>query len=206
MFFAILLQWQFFLSHKISIRNSVLKNLQFSWSVGIQIFTRKHSSRCVPPAFVVPGKGGRVSQGVRYPRGGGYPRGSVYPPRRDMESYIPYPRRNMGPEIPYPPWQGKWPVTRNGPGTRDTLPPCGHIHTCENITFPELRWRAVIIQLLFLGFAAIKCVKKDDDCRWDRQFDECGCSESPRYSLWDPRNLGLSSDGGQYLLMNIITS
>ena len=179
-----------------------VENLQFSWSEGIQILTRKHSSRCVPPAFVVPEKGGRVSQGVRYPRGGGYPRGRVYPPERIWNhTYLP-PKEH---------------------GTRDTLSPLTEQETSYqewtwHQRYPTSLWRWTDTHLsatslaggnnttLFLGFAAIKCVKKNDNCRRDRQFDECGCSESPRYSLWDPRNLGLSSDGGQYLLMNIITS
>ena len=39
-------------------------------------------------------------------------------------------------------------VTRKGPGTRDTLtpPPREHTHACENITFPQLLLRAVIIK------------------------------------------------------------
>ena len=35
----------------------------------------------------------------------------------------------------YPPWKG--------PGARDTYPLCGQTHTCENITFQQLRWRTV---------------------------------------------------------------
>ena len=137
-----------------------VENLQFSWSIGIQIFTRKHSGRCVPPAFVVPGKWGRVSQGVRYPRG------RVYPPRKDMESYIPYPRRNMGPEIPYPPWQDMGPGIRKGPGT---YLPWTDTHLWKHY-LSATSLAGGNNTTLFLGFAAIKCIKKDDNCRWDRQI------------------------------------
>ena len=35
------------------------------------------------------------------------------------------------------------PTPWKGPGTRDD-PPRGQTNTCENITFPQLRWQAVI--------------------------------------------------------------
>ena len=53
----------------------------------------------------------------------------------------PPPRRNMDPEIPY------YPERQKGHGTRDILPAPPEdrmTHACENITFPQLRWRAVI--------------------------------------------------------------
>ena len=49
---------------------------------------------------------------------------------------------NMGPEIPSP---KKGHGTRKGPGTRDILSPRGQNDTlCENITFSQLRWGAVM--------------------------------------------------------------
>ena len=43
------------------------------------------------------------------------------------------PRRYLRPGMPT-----NW----KGPRTRDTLSPCEQTHACENITFPQLRWRA----------------------------------------------------------------
>ena len=80
--------------------------------------TRKHSSRMRTARFMV--LRGRVSGGWVYPTSPG-----------------PYPRppKNMGTEIPYP---------QKGHGTRDqrySSPQDRMTHTCENITFPQLRGR-----------------------------------------------------------------
>ena len=63
------------------------------------------------------------------------------------------------------PWEGTWdqflgyPLGK-GPGTSHWVPPprCGWTHTCENITFPILRMRAVIInyELMQEPFITIK--------------------------------------------------
>ena len=78
----------------------------------------------IPPAFVVPWRRGVGYLWVLCPRGVGLPS---------------HPRRDMSPEIPYPlPY-------RKEHGTRDTLtPPSVDRHTCENITFLQLCWRAVM--------------------------------------------------------------
>ena len=74
---------------------------------------------CLPPAFVVPSEGTWAQ---------------IYPAPSQKEH---------GPEIPYP-WKGHG--TRDQEGTwHERYPtPCGQINTCENITFPQIIWRAVI--------------------------------------------------------------
>ena len=97
----------------------------------------------VMPAFVVWG-------GMVYP----FPQIPGYPTPLDAQppGYPTTSGRDMRPEIPPPPKgygtsdQG----TRKAPGTRDTLPisplPVDRMtDSCENITFSQLRWMAVII-------------------------------------------------------------
>ena len=79
--------------------------------------------------------------------GGGGISGSYVPSRGvGLPSHPEY----MNPEIPYPlPY-------RKEHETRDTLtPPSVDRHTCENITFLQLRWRAVM------------------NSRWRRAFFAC---------------------------------
>ena len=50
--------------------------------------------------------------------------------------------------LPEGTWDQRYPTPCKGHGTRDTLPPLVNrmAHPCENITFPQLRWRAVNVQ------------------------------------------------------------
>ena len=52
------------------------------------------------------------------------------------------------PALPEGTWDHRYPTPQKEPGTSDTLPPCEQTHACENVTFLQLRWRAVINMLL----------------------------------------------------------
>ena len=114
---------------------------------------RKHSSKMRTPAFVRGGdtllSGRNTGPEIPYPPKEHGTRDTLPPkehgtrdtllPRRNMRPEVPHPpRRNMGPKIPYPlPYPP--PVDRM-------------IYFCENITFPQLRLRAVIMVLIFVFF------------------------------------------------------
>ena len=59
----------------------------------------------------------------------------------DTLPIIPYPQKNMGPPIPYPPER-----TQDQRPGKDLAPEI-MTYACENITFPQLRWRAVKVKI-----------------------------------------------------------
>ena len=91
---------------------------------------------CIPPAFVVPGV--YPSPRIPYPWIS-YPPG--YPTLRYPTPWIPY----LFPRYPTP--RRNWILyLLKEHGTRDTLPSVDRMTlACENITFPKLRWLAVVI-------------------------------------------------------------
>ena len=83
-----------------------------------------------------------------------YPRYNL-PPGNNLVSGIPYPlqkrpgtrdtlplKRTWYQGYPPPPWKR--------PGTRDTYPPNRMTDTCENITFPQLRWLSLNMYAPFI--------------------------------------------------------
>ena len=86
----------------------------------------------------------------------------------------------LGSEYPLPPGHTPPPQERTWDQRYPPRPRCGQTDTCENITFPQLRWRAVTIRDIDFWQSPLRC--------YNNFFLRCGLKgvEPGPGETWDP--------------------